>query len=138
MTARPTLTEAHALTSQLFDVVERARADFADVAASLGLTPLQARSLLWLKQPAPMRELAAHLACEPSNVTGLADRLEKAGLVERAPTDDRRVRLLQLTAGGSRLRADLTQKLAAGSTVTARLNAADRQALGRLLTKLLA
>lgn len=131
------LDEAHALTSQLFAVVEKARVDFAAVAEELGLTHLQARSVLWLEEPAPMRDLAAHLACEPSNVTGLADRLERAGLVERAPADDRRVRLLRLTVAGNRIRASLAEELATRSTVTARLTAAERKTLGRLLTKLL-
>lgn len=58
-------------------------ADFAAIASEFGLTPLQARSVLDLESPQPMGSLADHLACEPSNVTGLADRLQALGLVER-------------------------------------------------------
>ncbi len=32
-----------------------------------------------------MRRLAQKLKCEPSNVTGIVDRLEARGLVERRP-----------------------------------------------------
>ena len=46
------LGEAHALSRRLFAVTERARADFRDVVAELGLTPQQARTLLWLEEPA--------------------------------------------------------------------------------------
>jgi hypothetical protein len=57
-------------------VAERAKADFAEVAGQLGLTPLQARTVLWLERPSAMGGLAEHLSCDASNVTGLADRLE--------------------------------------------------------------
>jgi len=53
-------------------VAERAKADFAEVAGQLGLTPLQARTVLWLEQPSAMGGLAEHLSCDASNVTGLA------------------------------------------------------------------
>jgi hypothetical protein len=60
-------------------VAERAKADFVEVAGQLGLTPLQARTVLWLEQPSAMGGLAEHLSCDASNVTGLADRLETHG-----------------------------------------------------------
>lgn len=131
------LAEAHALSRRLFQVADRARADFAGVVAELGLTPLQARTLLWLERPAPMRDLADHLACDASNVTGLADRLEDLGVVERTPGRDRRVKVLRLTSRGAALRADLAERVAHGSTVTARLTAAERKRLAVLLDKLL-
>lgn len=132
------LAEAHALSRQLFQVTERARADFAAVVAELGLTPLQARTVLWLEQPSAMRGLADHLSCDASNVTGLADRLENLGLIERVAGSDRRVKLLQLTRRGAALRADLADRVARGSTVTAKLSPRERQQLEKLLDKLLA
>jgi DNA-binding MarR family transcriptional regulator len=55
-----------------------------------------------------MSALAAERACDPSNITGLVDRLERLGLVERRPNPaDRRSRLLALTSAGRRLRANL-------------------------------
>ena len=134
----PTLEEAHALTRRLFQVAERSRSDFARVVGELDLTPLQARAVLWLERPSPMRVLADHLSCDASNVTGLADRLESQGLVERSPGQDRRVKLLKLTERGEALRADLAQRVAAGSTVSARLSPDERARLGAILDKLLA
>jgi len=135
--AAATLAEAHALSRRLFAVTERAKSDFAEVVAELGLTPLQARTLLWLEEPVAMRSLADHLSCDASNVTGLADRLEHLGLVERVPGEDRRVKLLRLTRRGTALRTDLADRVARGSTVTARLDAAERRQLATLLDKLL-
>lgn len=140
MPAKPPskLEESRALSARLFQVAERAKADFADVVAEVGLTPLQARTVLWLEKPSAMRSLARHLACDASNVTGLADRLEELGVVERAAADDRRVKLLRLTTQGAKLRADLAERVAAGSTVTAKLTTAERAQLAALLDKLLA
>jgi DNA-binding MarR family transcriptional regulator len=54
--------------------------------------------------PSPMRRLAEQMNCEASNLTGLVDRLEVRGLVERQPEKgDRRVRLLALTNEGEAL-----------------------------------
>ena len=52
-------------------------------------------------EPLPMRKLARKLKCEPSNVTGIVDRLEARGLVERRPDPaDRRVKLAAATEEG--------------------------------------
>lgn len=134
----PTLDEARALTMRLYRVADLARADFTAVVAELGLTSLQARVLLQLDEPTPMRALAGHLGCDASNVTGTAHRLTAAGLVERVEGRDRRVKLLRLTEEGLRLRAQVAGSVAAGATVTAKLDAAERAQLTALLDKLLA
>ncbi len=52
-----------------------------------------------------MRKLAQKLKCEPSNVTGIVDRLEAWGLVERRPDPgDRRVKVAAATDEGRRVR----------------------------------
>jgi MarR family transcriptional regulator, organic hydroperoxide resistance regulator len=52
-----------------------------------------------------MRKLADEIVCDASNITGIADRLEARGLVERRPGEsDRRVRALALTPAGAELR----------------------------------
>jgi DNA-binding MarR family transcriptional regulator len=134
----PQLGESRILSSRLLQVAERVRGDFADLVGEVGLTPLQARTVLWLEEPSPMRGLARHLDCDASNVTGLADRLEELGVVERVSGADRRVKLLRLTTRGAWLRTDLAARIAAGSTVTAKLTAAERTQLAGLLDKLLA
>lgn len=136
-TTADALAETHALSARLIRVAERARSDFADVVGDLGLTPQQARAVLWLERPAAMRSLATHLACDASNVTGIADRLEELGLLERIPGQDRRVKLLRLTGRGAALREDVAGRVAAGSTVAVKLGSEERQQLATLLDKLL-
>src|SRR3954447_5933947 len=80
-----------------------------EAAAAVGLRPRQAQLLRLLDAdtPVPMRQLACAMRCDPSNVTGLADRLERRGLVERrADPADRRVKALALTPDGARVRED--------------------------------
>ncbi|GAB7193064.1 hypothetical protein NUM3379_37730 [Kineococcus sp. NUM-3379] len=136
--AGPTLEEAKALTMRLYRVADLARADFTAVVGELGLTSLQARVLLQLQEDAPMRGLAEQLGCDASNVTGIADRLTAAGLVERVEGRDRRVKLLRLTREGARVRAQVAERVASGATVTAKLDATERAQLTALLDKLLA
>ena len=55
-----------------------------------------------------MGRLARGLACDASNVTGIVDRLEARGLIERRPgASDRRVKVLVITREGERLRATM-------------------------------
>lgn len=80
--------------------------------AALGLTPAAARALHELDpdHPSPARDLAVRLGCDRSNVTGLADKLEQAGLVERrADPTDRRQRALVVTARGRQVRERVRQ-----------------------------
>lgn len=128
---RPTLSQ------RLFAVAELARADFAVTVGRHGLTPVQARAVLMLDEPVPMSSVAGHLACDASNVTGLADRLEALGVAERVPSRDRRVKLLRLTDRGVALRDELGRELAQGPAVTDRLTAAERAQLEALLDTML-
>jgi MarR family transcriptional regulator, organic hydroperoxide resistance regulator len=99
------------------------------------LSPVQCHVLHLIEpeRPLPMRRLADTLGCDASNVTGLVDRLEARGLVQRQPAaDDRRVKVLQLTPTGSRLRAQLLRRMT-GSCSLARLSATDQRSLVRIL-----
>src|SRR5580658_9086080 len=62
--------------------------------ASLGLTLTELRILRVLARagPSPMAKVATELFMTPASITGLVDRLEKEGLVERERSeDDRRI-----------------------------------------------
>src|SRR5258707_6094659 len=73
--------------------------------AELHLTLPQAMLLKQLGDALPMNEAAGKLHCDPSNVTGIVDRLEARGLIERQHlTTDRRVKQLALTPAGRPLR----------------------------------
>ena len=109
-------------------------------AAEADLAPAQAIALgeLQVDQPLSMRELAARLRCDPSNITGLIDRLEARGLVERQPHPaDRRVKYLALTAAGRDLRERLAARLFAAPTCVAALHERDQRRLHELLRRVL-
>lgn len=73
----------------------------ASAAGQYGLTATQARALCVLTEgPQAMSRLAGVLGVEKAAMTGLVDRLERRGLVERATGADRRSFLIQLTAVG--------------------------------------
>src|SRR5919109_2690442 len=84
------------------------RASLPPVAAELRLSAAQCHVLHLIEpdRPVAMGRLAETLACDASNVTGLVDRLESRGLIRRRPSVvDRRVKVLDLTPAGARLRA---------------------------------
>src|SRR4051812_37601642 len=82
----------------------------------LELTGPQAVALRELTGSMTMRELALRMACEPSNVTYVADRLEKQGIIERqAHPHDRRAKRLALTTHGTALREQLIKILSQDS-----------------------
>jgi DNA-binding MarR family transcriptional regulator len=105
-------------------------------AVALGLSSRQGLALLHLGGPTTMRELAACLRCDASNVTSVADRLEALGLVERAgAAGDRRVKQLVLTPRGIEARGRLQRRLAARDCALAALGPESRRALAELLAR---
>jgi MarR family transcriptional regulator, organic hydroperoxide resistance regulator len=115
------------------------RRRFLIAASELDLHPAQAGALLQLSAPLPMNELAAVLACDNSNVTGLIDRLEARGLVARQPSsEDRRVKHVMLTAAGRRLRKRMLDRVARPVPGVDGLSVAEQRQLRDLLRRLLA
>lgn len=110
------------------------------IVEEVGLTESQA-NLLWLvdpdADPAPLRQLATRLRCDPSNVTLLSARLEELGLVRRAPhPTDGRVRTLVLTPAGRKARRRLLVE-AQGRSPFGVLTEREQLQLHRLLAKAL-
>jgi DNA-binding MarR family transcriptional regulator len=116
------------------------RANLPPVAAEFQLSPAQCH-LLHLMQPGqsvPMGRLADTLACDASNVTGLVDRLESRGIVRRRPSEeDRRVKALELTAVGIRLRDIVLERMTKPPKTLDRLSPEDQRALVKILKQLL-
>jgi DNA-binding MarR family transcriptional regulator len=105
----------------------------------LYLSPVQCHVLHLIEpgRPLPMSRLADTLSCDASNVTGLVDRLESRGLVRRQPSpDDRRVKVLQLTPTGSRLRAQLLRQMTGRSLPLSRLSPDQQRTLVNILEAL--
>jgi DNA-binding MarR family transcriptional regulator len=141
LTPSPTLRspadEVSALLMRL--ALERLMPHYVSVVTELGLSPPQAHLLLQLGEGRTIsqRELAKELACDPSNLTGISDRLEARGLVARR-TDpiDRRIKAIVATPEGEALRRQLMEHLAQAPHFVGQLSAIDQSTLQDLLIRL--
>jgi DNA-binding MarR family transcriptional regulator len=134
--ARDDVAEAWRLVRELMIA---SRPHYLAVLQDVGLSPVQGLALLHLnaEEPLTMSELAAALKCDNSNVTGVVDRLEAAGLVERRPAaHDRRVKTVVVTALGTRLRDEADRRMRVPPPAFARLGADDARALREILERL--
>jgi DNA-binding MarR family transcriptional regulator len=103
----PTNDPAQEAWELLWRIMQAHKPRFLAFAQELGLAPMQLHALRVIEPGAelPMSSLAGKLSCDASNVTGIVDRLEARGLIERRPAaHDRRVKLLALTTEGERVR----------------------------------
>lgn len=92
----------------LVELMFSQKARVEHVAAEFELSAPQAGILWHLGEgPAvPMGMLATQMHCDPSNITGMVDKLEHRGLLRRAAsTEDRRVKLLEITPAGLDIRS---------------------------------
>src|SRR5260370_4521034 len=112
-------TNPEEIVRLLMDVSRTLSSHYDPKLAELHLTLPQAMLLKQLGDALPMNEAAAKLHCDPSNVTGIADRLEARGLTERHHlTTDRQVKHLALTPAGRRLRREVGAILSAAPGVS--------------------
>ena len=102
------------------------------------LAPMQVHALRTLEpgEEIPMSALAGELHCDPSNITGITDRLEARGLIERRnAAHDRRVKLLALTPEGEAVRERISDAMDTPPPEIESLSRADQRALRDLLRK---
>jgi DNA-binding MarR family transcriptional regulator len=106
-TEERTAATAWALVWQIFHADKTRR---WGILADLGLTPVQGMALgaLDADDPPTMSELGTRMICDRSTLTGVVDRLEALGIVERRPAPrDRRARCVALTEAGVELQRRL-------------------------------
>jgi DNA-binding MarR family transcriptional regulator len=85
-----------------------------------------------------MKDLAGVMWCDASNATGIIDRLEARGLVERHLSDrDRRMKCVVLTLAGKRLRRKLESRMSQSPPAIAALSEADQRVLREILERAL-
>ena len=83
-----------------------------------------------------MSELSGVLRVSNGNVTGIVDRLEARGLIERrAATRDRRMKMLAVTDEGVRMRDQAWRRMMEPPPELAGLSRTDQRALRDLLRK---
>jgi DNA-binding MarR family transcriptional regulator len=124
----------------LFELWSDQRQRLPRIAAELELAPRQAHLLRLLEpdRPLAMSRLACALRCDPSNVTGIVDRLEERGLIARRQAPgDRRVKMLVLTPEGESVREQVRERLMEPPAEIASLSKADQRALRDVLRRAL-
>ena len=108
------------------------------VGQQFGLSPKQV-VLIWRLPPGTtmsMREIGDRLGCDASFVTGMVDRLEEEGLLERRPDPgDRRVTLIALTDKGAETRERALAALYEPPPELTALDPGELEQLARILAK---
>ena len=106
MTDLPLIADWQRATHRLLAALDDALAD-------LGLSAAEINALACVRDEITVRELVAATAQRPSTLTGVLDRLERRGLIERAANPaDRRSVLVRLTPEGRRHAARVAEAYA--------------------------
>lgn len=132
---------AQEVAGLVLSIAGRLQDNFAAHAADLGLTAGQSKVLMALQpgESVPMRALSDRIRSDPSNLTGLVDKLEARGVLVRVPDRlDRRVKALVLTQRGEQLRTAFQDRLTGDAGPLAHLSTAEMTALRDALLPTLA
>jgi MarR family transcriptional regulator, organic hydroperoxide resistance regulator len=123
----------------LYELMMAQRAQMPAIAAEFELSPMQVQLLRLVEpeRPMPMGKAACGLGCDASNITGIVDRLEARGLIERRPGADRRVKVLVITRDGARVRRLIMTRLAQPPAAIAALPEDDQRMLAAILARAL-
>ncbi len=116
-TAIPAAHLADEVIALLVTTNARMSQHFTARAAEFDLSPTEGKVLLALEpgRSLSMRAIARKLGYDPSNFTGVADKLEDRDLVSRHPDpDDRRVKAIVATERGRGLIEQLSKRLRTG------------------------
>ena len=104
--------------------------------AGLGDSDFRVLEALLSKGPLPVNTIGPKVWLTPGSISVAVDRLEQKKLVKRRTTDDRRVRLVELTAKGRELVAKTFERHAAAMEKATTLSKEERLNLLDLLKKL--
>jgi MarR family transcriptional regulator, organic hydroperoxide resistance regulator len=124
----------------LFDLLRTQKAHAAAAFAEFDLTLQLAHAIHTIpREGLTMGALADELSCDASNATGLVDRLERRGLIERRVDEsDRRVKRVCLTASGRRMREKIEARFKEPPPAIAALSEADQKLLREILERAVA
>ena len=124
------------LVDGLFQLSFHLQATLARIAAEHDLSIVQVRLLGILRDREPaMLRLARHLGLEKSSLSGLVDRAERRGLVQRVPSpEDGRGSNIRVTARGRKLSGAIEGEVTAEvAKLVGVLSISERQRLAALL-----
>lgn len=124
----------------MLSLLGRFKQEMGRIAEERGLTHVQLAALYMVHQHGElaMGEVAHVLHCDPSNVTGVVDRLVSHKLVNRQEsTRDRRAKTITLTEQGGEIVAEI-MRLLPGRMGCDRLSQQERHVLHVLVQKIAA
>ncbi len=124
--------------SLLYRLFQASRPALMAICQQYELTPSQAFLLRYLEphKPIAMNILADTLGCDASNITGLVDKLEARGFIERQPgRTDRRVKMIVVTEAGARFRKKLLNRLLEPPASLSALADEDKRILRNILKR---
>jgi DNA-binding MarR family transcriptional regulator len=130
---------AHRAWQLMFDYLVATNSPRAKTIAKHNLTPNEARALFRLSRDEGRRigSLASDWACDPSNVTFIIKRLERAGFAERRQSsEDGRVKLVFLTSYGAQTKLQILHEHHRPPRSISKLDKIDLDALVKILSKL--
>lgn len=135
----PPVSGSHSSAALLDHLARLSRAHSEATLAALGLRPRHLVALTVLREhnPATQQALASALAIDPTNLVGLLNELESAGLVARRRSDeDRRRHNVELTEEGERVLDNAERGIeAAEATLLHGLTEVERHTLYDLLQR---
>ncbi len=123
----------------LFQHFQAEKRNWAAACHEFGLTLPQAHllRLLTAGQSVKMNGLADALDCDASNITGLVDKLELRGFIQRQPDpEDRRVKMITLTQAGVKFRTKVLDRLSQPSPSVTCLSLTDKKTLRRIVKQM--
>ncbi|HKX24140.1 MAG TPA: MarR family transcriptional regulator [Candidatus Saccharimonadales bacterium] len=129
---------AEIICQDMMSLLGRFKQELARIADERGLTQVQLAAIYMVHQHVElaMGKVANVLHCDPSNVTGIVDRLVSHHLVTRQENPaDRRAKTITLTDEGHKIVREIMDILPDRMGCD-RLNAADRQALHTAVKKI--
>lgn len=135
------MTQSEGFGSRLVGLSVLIQRRYAQICADHDLTPAQAQLLCMVKdRPLGMSQLARVMGLAKNGLSGLVDRAEKRGLVQRETLEhDRRAIALSVTPLGQQtvdaLFADVNKRL---PDILDSISAAERQAADQLLNAIAA
>jgi len=140
LTGQPAGPDQQQLIDALVTTSFATMAVLTRIAAEHDLSLTQIRVLAILRdRRVKMSELAGYLGLDKSTITGLVDRAEKRGLLQRAPNpvDGRAVDVMLSAAGMELAERGATQIARSLSPMTSTLTRADAHRLTALLERML-
>jgi len=119
----------------------KAKQRLMKISEEYDLTVMQVYTLFLLDPgvAVPMHSISGLLSCDPSNVTGIVDRLVAGSYIERQENpNDRRVKVIRLTEKGTAFRDLLMKRLEKDNIPDlSQLSESENKSLLKLLTKIL-